>query len=463
MNVKHWPRFLRQRAFAANPDEALFARLFRRLLLWYMSLLAVLVLLLGLGIGTTVPWLVYASSEHDLSGQVARLAATWQATPDYLCPLALPGPGYMLACYNTQGRLIRSLGVKAGVVQHFLDNDLALVALHDGSTAQDALDETGTAKVTFDFVFLGSSRPGMVRQALVVREKHNGKLLGVVQLGTTVTETLARRAAIVNVFFAAMLLGLLFCVPLGGWYLARKALLPARLAFQRQQDFIANVSHELRTPLALLRANAEILLRGRTHLPAEDAELLEDIATEAIYMDKLTGNMLQIAQMDAGQMHIEQEVLNLADIAREVARSAQALAQRGQITLDCQEEEAAHVLGDRLLIEEATLILLDNALKYNRPGGKVSLRAFTEGGRACLRVSDTGIGIPPAELARLGERFYRVDKARSREAGGHGLGLSIARGIAAAHRGELTLTSEPGKGTTATLILPPAKKPLARS
>ena len=458
MNVPPWPRFLRRRAaFAANPDEALFARLFRRLLLWYMSLLAVLVLLLGLGIGTTVPWLVYTSSEHDLSEQVARLAIAWQATPDHPCPLILPGHGYMLACYNAQGQLIHSLGVEAGVEHHFLDNGLALATLHDGSTAQDALDETGTEKVTFDFVFLGSARPGMVRQAMVVREKPGEKILGVVQLGTTVVETLARRAVIVNLFFAAMLFGLLFGVPLGGWYLARKALLPARLAFQRQQDFIANVSHELRTPLALLRANAEILLRGRTHLPAEDAELLEDIAAEAVYMDKLTGNMLQIAQIDAGQMHIEQEVLNLADIAREVTRRAQALAQRSQIMLDCQEEEAAFALGDRLLLEEATLILLDNALKYNRPGGKVSLRTFTEGSRACLRASDTGIGIPPAELARLGERFYRVDKARSREAGGHGLGLSIARGIATAHHGELTLISEPGKGTTATLILPLVK------
>ena len=111
------------------------------------------------------------------------------------------------------------------------------------------------------------------------------------------------------------------------------------------------------------------------------------------------------------------------------------------------------------MLEQATLILLDNALKYTAPGGKVGVYVFTEKGRACLRVSDTGIGIKPEDLPRLGERFYRVDKARSRETGGNGLGLSIARGIVAAHQGELTLASEPGKGASATLLLPAWKKP----
>jgi signal transduction histidine kinase len=460
MGVQQWLRLpRRRRAFAADPDEALFARLFRRLILWYMSLLAILVLALGLGIGTTVPWILFVSSEHGLAGQVAQLAATWRAAPSgEVCPLALPAHGYMLACYNARGQLVKSFGVGSGNEAHFLDNSLALAALHDGSTAQDALDETGSGKVTFDFVFLGSARPDIVRQAMVVRGPNHAEVLGVVQLGTTPAETLARRAVIVNIFFAAIFIGLFLCTPLGGWYLARNALRPLRLAFQRQRDFIANVSHELRTPLSLLRANADVLLRGRTRLAEEDAELLEDISAEAVYMDKLTSNMLLLAQMDAGQLHLEQEVLSLAEVAQGVVRRAQSLAAQAQIALDCQEEEAAHVLSDRVLLEQATLILLDNALKYNQPGGKVSVRTFREDGRACLRVSDTGIGIAPEELARLGERFYRVDKARAREAGGHGLGLSIARGIAAVHYGSLALTSEPGKGTTATLSLPLAER-----
>jgi len=214
---------------------------------------------------------------------------------------------------------------------------------------------------------------------------------------------------IVDIFFTVMALAIVFGVPAGGWYLASKALLPARLAFQRQRDFIANVSHELGTPLALLRANAEVLLRNRSRLAEEDAALLEDIVAETTYMDKLTGNMLLLARMDAGQLRVEQEELDLGRLAEGVVRRAQKLADQGKITLTFQQ-------------------------------------------------NDTGIGIAPEDLSRLGERFYRADKARSRAVSGHGLGLSIVRGIVAAHRGQLTLTSEPGKGTSAIISLPATRQ-----
>jgi signal transduction histidine kinase len=447
------PLLWRRKAFAADPEELVFARLFRRLLLWYSSLLAVLIVLLGLSIGTTVPWLVFVTSEHDLSGRISQLARTWQAAPDPVCPLALPGQGYMLACYDARGQLVKSLGVKGQVEKHFLNNSLALTALHESSPAQDALDETGTEQVQFDFVFLGSARPGMVRQAVAVRKPGSNQVLGIVQLGTTPPETLARRQVIVDIFFVCMFLAIVLGVPLGGWYLARKALLPARHVFERQRDFIANVSHELGTPLALLRANADVLLRNRSRFAREDVELLEDIVAETSYMDKMTSNMLLLARMDAGQLHLERETLDLGQFAEGVVQRARALAEQAGISLMFQQEEAARVEGDRVLLEQVVLILLDNALKYTQPGGKVSVSTFTENGQACLRVSDTGIGIAHADLARLGERFYRVDKARSREVGGHGLGLSIARGIVAAHKGKLTLTSEPGKGTSATISL----------
>jgi signal transduction histidine kinase len=448
---RFWP--WRRNVFTADPEEAVFARLFRRLLFWYGSLLAVLVVLLGLGIGTTVPWLVFVSSEHALSGQVTQMARTWQAHPGDVCPLALPGRGYMLACYDAQGQLVKSFGVVTEAEGHFLQNSLALTALRESSPVQDALDESGTEQVQFTFVFLGSARPGMVRQALAVRGT-GSQIIGVVQLGTTPAETLARRATIVNIFFACMFLGIVLGVPAGSWYLARKALQPARLVFERQRDFIANVSHELGTPLALLRANADVLLRKRGQMAEEDAALLEDIVVETGYMDKMIGNMLLLARMDADQLRLEREALDLGVLAEGIVRRAQARAGQAGIQLILLREEEAWAAGDRALVEQAALVLLDNALKYTQPGGKVSVSTFCESGRACLRISDSGIGIAPADLPRLGERFYRVDKARSRETGGSGLGLSIARGIAAVHGGELTLTSEPGKGTIATLLLP---------
>src|SRR5207302_7859023 len=124
------------------------------------------------------------------------------------------------------------------------------------------------------------------------------------------------------------------------------------------------------------------------------------------------------------------------------------------ITVQVENTGAPFVIGDPLLLEQALLVLLDNALKYNRQGGHVTVRTAERDGQALLEVRDSGIGIAAEHVPHLGERFYRVDKARSREAGGTGLGLSIARSIAAAHRGQLSLSSIPEQGTTVTLTLP---------
>src|ERR1700730_7342182 len=241
---------------------------------------------------------------------------------------------------------------------------------------------------------------------------------------------------------------------LGGLFLANRALAPARLAWTYQQRFIADAAHELRTPLTLLRADAEVLLRSREQLAAEDGALLEDIVAEANHMANLANNMLALARLDNASSHREHEVVNLADVALLGARRIQALADQTEISIQVETNDTVLVIGDPTLLEQAVLALLDNAIKYNRRGGHITVRTATKQGQALLEVSDTGIGIAAEHLPHLGERFYRVDKARSREAGGTGLGLSIARSIAIAHGGTLTLTSIPDQGTTVTLMLP---------
>src|SRR5207245_4755848 len=218
----------------------------------------------------------------------------------------------------------------------------------------------------------------------------------------------------------------------GGLFLANRALAPARLAWANQQRFIGDAAHELRTPLTLLRADAEVLLRSRKHLVAEDAALLEDIVAEANHMAILATNMLTLARLDNSSSHREHEVVNLADVARAGARRVQALADEAEISIREESNDTALVIGDPTLLEQAILALLDNAIKYNRHGGHVMVRTTAKQGQAFLEVSDTGIGIAAEDLPHLGERFYRVDKARSREAGGTGLGLSIVRSIAVA-------------------------------
>jgi signal transduction histidine kinase len=245
---------------------------------------------------------------------------------------------------------------------------------------------------------------------------------------------------------------------LGGLFLANRALSPARLAWANQQRFIADASHELRTPLTLLRADAEVLLRSRAGMAAEDAPLLEDIVAEAKHMADLSNNLLTLARLDSRFSHQEHEVVRVASLAEAGARRVQALAGQTKISIEVDTDERAVVIGDPALLEQAVLALLDNAIKYNRAGGRVMVRTAVKDEQALLEVEDTGIGIASEHLSHLGERFYRVDKARSREAGGTGLGLSIVRGIARAHGGTLRLTSIPDQGTTVTLTLPLAHR-----
>jgi signal transduction histidine kinase len=164
--------------------------------------------------------------------------------------------------------------------------------------------------------------------------------------------------------------------------------------------------------------------------------------------------MLTLARLDNRSPHQEYEVVNLVDVALAGARRVQALADQMGISVQVEHTGTPYVIGDPMMLEQAVLVLLDNAIKYNRRGGHVTVRTAMQQEQALLEVGDTGIGIAAEHLSHLGERFYRVDKARSREAGGTGLGLSIASGIAVAHRGTLTLTSALEQGTTATLLLP---------
>jgi signal transduction histidine kinase len=197
-----------------------------------------------------------------------------------------------------------------------------------------------------------------------------------------------------------------------------------------------------------------LVVEDEQRLVAEDAALLEDIVAEANHMSRLATNLLTLARLDNRLPQQEHEVVSLAELTQETARRVQALAEQRGITVQVENTHDPYVIGDPVLLEQAVLVLLDNAIKYNRQGGRVSVHTAVQDEQALLEVRDTGIGIAAEHLPHLGERFYRVDKARSREAGGTGLGLSIARGIAAAHAGRLSLSSTPEQGTTVTLALP---------
>ena len=220
--------------------------------------------------------------------------------------------------------------------------------------------------------------------------------------------------------------------------------------FRAQQRFVADISHELRTPLTTIRGNVDLMRR----MKSMDEESLNAIQAESDRMTRMVGDLLLLVQADAGQT-VRREHVELDTLLLEVYRQMRPIAEG--IELSIGEEDQVSVMGDTDRLKQLLLNLVDNACKYTPKGGRVILGLRRAEGWAVLTVTDTGIGIPAQDLPHIFERFYRVDKARSRAAGGAGLGLSIVQWIVQAHGGKIGVQSEPDKGTTFTIHLPLAE------
>jgi heavy metal sensor kinase len=224
-------------------------------------------------------------------------------------------------------------------------------------------------------------------------------------------------------------------------------------SFAEMRRFTADASHELRTPLAAIRTEAEVAL-NRPLDSGEFQQLLGSILEECERLTRLTEQLLALAREDAGAAPQGQEPVDVPALVRGVVENMRPLAEARGVALQVQADGPAEVRGDGLRLRQVFYNVLDNALKYTPMGGTVTVRSGRRGRDAVVRVTDTGVGIPPEHLPRVFDRFYRVDRARSREQGGTGLGLSIARSIVAAHGGRIELDSAPGRGTTCTVTLP---------
>ncbi|WP_158531636.1 MULTISPECIES: hybrid sensor histidine kinase/response regulator [unclassified Meiothermus] len=219
---------------------------------------------------------------------------------------------------------------------------------------------------------------------------------------------------------------------------------------QAQQRFVADAAHELRAPLTAIQGNLELLHRYPEMSPQDRMDSVVQALQEARRLGRLVADMLALARGDAGH-RLKRESIELDRVLLEAFESACHLSQQHHLT---HELEPVRLVGDRDYLKQLALILLDNALKYTPPGGKVHLALLHQGGHAELRVSDTGNGIAPQDLPHVFERFYRADQSRRRDPGGSGLGLSIAKWIVEQHGGKIRLESELGKGTTAIVWLP---------
>ncbi|MEX0683266.1 MAG: HAMP domain-containing sensor histidine kinase [Dehalococcoidia bacterium] len=243
----------------------------------------------------------------------------------------------------------------------------------------------------------------------------------------------------------------------GGYLLSGGALRPIKRAIDAQRAFIADASHELRTPVAVVRTNAELLERrmgaGTIGQASSDSLAVEDILSESDRLGKMVGQMLTLAQADAGQTIVSPSDIPIEELAEEVSRSMRALAEARQIALTVRTDGETWVHGDRERLREVIVTLLDNAIKYTEPGGRIDVAVERDRKRARIAITDTGVGIPPEARSQIFKRFYRLDKARSRDEGGTGLGLAIAHQIVQAHGGSIRIDSEPGRGTSFVIEL----------
>jgi heavy metal sensor kinase len=224
-------------------------------------------------------------------------------------------------------------------------------------------------------------------------------------------------------------------------------------AHSTQQRFVGDASHELRTPLTILRGEIEVALR-RDRSPAEYREVLQSSLDEIERLSRLVENLLALARVDAGETMAGLEEVDVADLARHVRAKLAPMAGERKIPLRCDAADSARVSGDPILLERVLFNLVENALRYTPPGEPVALRVRQSGPYVQVEVEDRGHGIPPDHLPHVFDRFYRIDKVRSREFGGAGLGLAIVKSFVEAHGGRVEARSELGKGSTFTVWLP---------
>ncbi len=242
---------------------------------------------------------------------------------------------------------------------------------------------------------------------------------------------------------------------MGGAVVLFRDITHVRQVEEMRRDFVANVSHELRTPLSIFRGYLETLLDDPKQPPGELVRILEVMERHSERLTTLVDDVLSLARLEAPESHLDLAEISLRPILSEILRDWEKRFAAKQLRAELDAPaDLPDIEADEGRVQEVIYNLLDNAVKYSQPGGQITVRAELAGDKVRVSVSDQGVGIPARELPRIFERFYRADKARSRELGGTGLGLSIVKHIAQLHGGSVEAASEVGRGTTISVLLP---------
>ncbi|MBR4903910.1 MAG: sensor histidine kinase [Selenomonadaceae bacterium] len=303
-------------------------------------------------------------------------------------------------------------------------------------------------------VFSHSNELGQLTTVMMTSKKIiDGESLQTLYVGKDVTALYSglRKATYAQVVLGFMALLIASAI---GYYMAGKALIPLKEAYDKQKQFAADASHELRTPLAVLMSSAELLLADPSIKNPFLRQVLEDVKSEVKKMTNLVSDLLMVARSDNNALKVKIQRLDLAEILEQVVRTMKPLAEKKNIKLIGENFSKTLINADEQKIKQLAIILVDNAIKYTLEGGSVLVEMEnSNNNRAVFSVMDSGIGIAPEDLDKVFERFYRVDKARSREMGGNGLGLAIASEIVKIHEGKISVASKLGEGTKFTVEL----------
>jgi two-component system sensor histidine kinase CiaH len=431
----------------------LFGRARWRLTLWFAAAFAVILLVIGGAVYFTARQSLMSQVRTDLRHQSDAVIAA-QASDDVttgprgirLDPTAilriLSASGSFWVLTDKDGAIVNS---SAAIQRTDLNLPSADRLSNDASGAKIAYISASTAS--------GTQLRVVARQVLLANSATNTTQTGYLEIGRSIEPELHALRRLLVILAGGGLIGLVLAAA-GGYWLAGRALKPIRATMDAQRAFVADASHELRTPLSLIRANAEMMQRHPEQPP--DKSFVDDIISETDRLAYLVSQLLTLARSDAADAPFEKVAVDVNRLATDVTRQMQLLAGEKQIAISLHEDGAANVCGDEQRLGELLLILLDNSVKYTNAGGAVDVSVGHANGRVQIAVTDNGVGIPKEAIPHVFDRFYRVDKARSREMGGSGLGLAIARWIAEKHDGRISLDSEPGKGTKVTVDLPAA-------
>ncbi|MEK3791120.1 ATP-binding protein [Paenibacillus sp. FSL R7-0204] len=251
-----------------------------------------------------------------------------------------------------------------------------------------------------------------------------------------------------------LLLITLLLVFLGSWFIAGKALVPARKAWQRQIDFTADASHELRTPITVIQTNLELVLGNPEETVESQKKWLDNIFMENKRMTHLVNDLLMLSRADANEHPFSLVWMDLDQVLLEALIPFEPHAANADVTLVFDLEPNTYCWGDPEKLKQLIIILMDNALRYTDRSGQITVQMVKKDKTVELSVADSGVGIEAEHLEKIFDRFYRVDKARSRDGGGSGLGLAIAKWIVTKHHGHIRAVSSPGEGTAFQITLP---------